>query len=50
MNWKQLTIVFISTIVFLFAGNAIAQTDLNINKLRGFKSPGSITGKFWVGV
>ncbi|MEH1793024.1 hypothetical protein [Nostoc sp.] len=31
MNWKQLTIVFICTIVFLFAGNAIAQTDLNIN-------------------
>lgn len=43
MNWKTLIIVFISTIVLLFAGNAIAQTDLNINNTNLIRLGGSIT-------
>lgn len=43
MNWKQLTIVFISTMVFLFAGNAIAQTDLNINNTNLIRLGGNVT-------
>ncbi len=43
MNWKQLTIVFISTIVFLFAGSAIAQTDLNINNTNLIRLGGDVT-------
>jgi hypothetical protein len=34
-NWKQLMILFILTIAFLFTGNAIAQTDININQYFG---------------
>lgn len=43
MNWKTLTIAFISTIVLLFAGNAIAQTDLNINNTNLIRLGGSVT-------
>ena len=43
MNWKILTIAFISTIVLLFAGNAIAQTDLNINNTNLIRLGGSVT-------
>ena len=43
MNWKKLTIAFISTIVLLFAGNAIAQTDLNINNTNLIRLGGSVT-------
>lgn len=43
MNWKQLTIAFISTIVFLFAGNAIAQTDININSTNLMRLGGNVT-------
>jgi len=43
MNWKTLAIAFISTIVFLFAGNAIAQTDLNINNTNLMRLGGSVT-------
>jgi hypothetical protein len=43
MRWKQLTIMFISTIVFLFTGNAIAQTDLNINNANLVRLGGNVT-------
>lgn len=43
MNWKQLMILFISTIVFLFSGNAIAQTDLNINNTNLIRLGGNVT-------
>ncbi len=43
MNWKTLTIAFIATIVVLFAGNAIAQTDLNINNINLIRLGGSVT-------
>ncbi len=50
MNWKRWTIVFIATIVFLFAGNAMsttgyicAQTDLNINNTNLIRLGGNIT-------
>jgi hypothetical protein len=43
MNWKTLTIAFISTIVLLFGGNAIAQTDLNINNTNLIRLGGSVT-------
>lgn len=43
LNWKTLTIGFISTIVLLFAGNAIAQTDLNINNINLIRLGGSVT-------
>ncbi|MBW4426362.1 MAG: polymer-forming cytoskeletal protein [Nostoc desertorum CM1-VF14] len=43
MSWKQLTILFISTIVFLFSGNAIAQTDLNINNTNLIRLGGNVT-------
>ena len=31
MKWKQLILAFIATICLIFAGNALAQTDININ-------------------
>jgi hypothetical protein len=31
MKWKQLVLTFTATICLLFAGNALAQTDVNIN-------------------
>ncbi|MBW4452919.1 MAG: hypothetical protein KME55_09580 [Nostoc indistinguendum CM1-VF10] len=43
MRWKQLMILFISTIVFLFTGNAIAQTDLNINNTNLIQLGGNVT-------
>jgi hypothetical protein len=43
MSWKQLMILFISTIVFLFTGNAIAQTDLNINNTNLIRLGGNVT-------
>ncbi|PZV09522.1 MAG: hypothetical protein DCF22_18405 [Leptolyngbya sp.] len=43
MNWKTLAIAFISTIVFLSAGNAIAQTDLNINNTNLMRLGGDVT-------
>ena len=42
MNWKTLTIVFISTIVLLLGGNAIAQTHLNINNVNLIRLGGSV--------
>lgn len=43
MNWKQSTIVFLMTIAFLFAGKAIAQTDININNTNLLRVGGSVT-------
>ncbi len=43
MNWKQLIVIFLITIAFLFAGNAIAQTDVNINNTNLFRLGGSVT-------
>ncbi len=43
MRWKHLTIMFISTIVFLFTGNAIAQTDLNIKNTNLVRLGGNVT-------
>ena len=42
MNWKTFTIVFISTIVLLLGGNAIAQTHLNINNVNLIRLGGSV--------
>jgi len=43
MNWKQLMLIFISTIVLLFAGNALAQTDININNANLIRLGGNVT-------
>lgn len=42
-NWKQLMILFILTIAFLFTGKAIAQTDININSTNLIRVGGSVT-------
>ena len=31
MKWQQLILAFIATLCLIFAGNALAQTDININ-------------------
>ena len=41
--WKKLVILFISTIVFLFAGNAIAQTNIDINNANLVRLGGDVT-------
>lgn len=43
VNWKQLAIVFLMTIAFIFAGKAIAQTDININNTNLLRVGGSVT-------
>lgn len=43
MNWKQSILAFVLTIVFLFAGKAIAQTDININNTNLFRLGGNVT-------
>jgi hypothetical protein len=43
MNWKQSILTFFVTIAFLFAGNAIAQTDININNTNLFRLGGNVT-------
>jgi hypothetical protein len=43
MNWKQSILTFCLTIAFLFAGNAIAQTDININNTNLFRLGGNVT-------
>ena len=43
MNWKPLMILFILTIALLFTGNAIAQTDININSTNLIRVGGSVT-------
>jgi hypothetical protein len=43
MKWIQSILAFILTIILLFAGNAIAQTDLNINNTNLFRLGGDVT-------
>jgi hypothetical protein len=43
MKWQQLVLAFIATICMIFAGNALAQTDININNTNLIRFGGSIT-------
>ncbi len=43
MKWQQLILVFIATICMIFAGNALAQTDININNTNLIRFGGSVT-------
>ncbi len=43
MKWQQLILAFIATICLIFAGNALAQTDININNANLIRFGGSIT-------
>ena len=43
MRWQQLVLAFIATICMIFAGNALAQTDININNANLIRFGGSIT-------
>jgi hypothetical protein len=43
MKWIISILTFILTIIFIFAGNAIAQTDLNINNTNLFRLGGDVT-------
>lgn len=43
MKWHQLVLAFITTICMIFAGNALAQTDININNNNLIRFGGSIT-------
>jgi len=42
MKWQQLILAFISSIGLIFAGKALAQTNLNINNTNLFRFGGSI--------
>jgi hypothetical protein len=42
MKWQQLIIVFIASISLIFAGNALAQTDININNTNLIRFGGSV--------
>jgi hypothetical protein len=43
MKWQQLILAFIATICLIFAGNALAQTDININNTNLIRFGGNIT-------
>lgn len=43
MKWPQLILAFITTICLIFAGNALAQTDININNTNLIRIGGSVT-------
>ena len=43
MKWQQLILAFIATICLIFAGNALAQTDININNTNLIGFGGSVT-------
>ena len=43
MKWQQLILAFIVTICLIFAGNALAQTDININNTNLVRFGGSVT-------
>jgi hypothetical protein len=43
MKWQQLILAFIASICIIFAGNALAQTDININHANLIRFGGSIT-------
>jgi hypothetical protein len=42
MKYKQLILIFIATLCALFAGNALAQTDVNINNSNLIRFDGSV--------
>lgn len=42
MKWQQLIIAFIATICLIFAGNALAQSDININNTNLIRFGGNI--------
>jgi hypothetical protein len=42
MKWQQLILVFIASICLIFAGNALAQTDININNTNLIRFGGSV--------
>ena len=42
INWKPLIILFIVTIALLFTGNAIAQTDINVNSTNLIRVGGGV--------
>jgi hypothetical protein len=43
MKWQQIILAFIATICMIFAGNALAQTDININDANLIRFGGSVT-------
>lgn len=43
MKWQQLVLAFIATICMIFAGNALAQTDINISNTNLIRFGGSVT-------
>jgi hypothetical protein len=43
MKWQQLILTFIFTIFLIFAGNALAQTDININNTNLIRFGGSVS-------
>ena len=43
MKWQQLVLAFITAFCFIFAGNALAQTDINLNNTNLIRFGGSIT-------
>jgi hypothetical protein len=44
MKWQQLILAFIATICLIFAGNVLAQTDININNTKLIRVAGSVGG------
>lgn len=42
MKWQQLILAFIATICLIFAGNVLAQTDININNTNLIRFGGSV--------
>jgi hypothetical protein len=43
MKWQQLILAFTTTICLIFAGNALAQTDININNTNLVRFGGSVS-------
>jgi hypothetical protein len=43
MKWQQLILAFLATMCLIFSGNAIAQTDININNTNLIRFGGSVT-------
>ena len=43
MKWQQLILAFITTICLIFAGNALAQTDININNTNLVRFGGGVS-------
>lgn len=42
MKWQQLVLAFVAAICLIFAGNALAQTDININNTNLIRFGGSV--------